>query len=101
MQATTLTLTARPRTDSFHVSEATAADTMHPLTSFAARGRLYYLDADHFPDKQLLAALVPDAVAATAATPAAATEAAVGQQPQQQQPPPAGVEQQQQQRKEH
>ena len=27
---------------------------MHPLTSFAARGRKYYVDAQNFPNKELL-----------------------------------------------
>ena len=59
LEATTLTLLSKPRTDRFHLADVRPADTVHPLTSFAARGRLSYLDADNFSDMQLLARLVP------------------------------------------
>lgn len=35
-------------------SQVTEADSVHPLTSFAARGRKYYVDAQNFPNKDLL-----------------------------------------------
>lgn len=34
--------------------QVTEADSVHPLTSFAARGRKYYVDAQNFPNKELL-----------------------------------------------
>ena len=83
VEVTTLSLLAQPRTDRFHVSEAGEADSVHPLTSFQARGRRYYLDAEHFPDKALMARLVPQAAAAHAME---AASAGMGQ-PQPPQPP--------------
>lgn len=35
-------------------SQVTEADSVHPLTSFAARGRKYYVDAQNFPNQELL-----------------------------------------------
>ena len=54
VEATTLSLVATPRVDRFHVGEAREADSVHPLASFQARGRRYYLDAANFGDKALL-----------------------------------------------
>jgi hypothetical protein len=91
VEVTTLSLLAQPRTDRFHVSEARDADSVHPLTSFQARGRLYYLDAEHFPDKALMARLVPQAAAAQAME---AASASMGQQPPQAQQQQSQAQQQ-------
>ncbi|KAL4423110.1 hypothetical protein ABPG77_004793 [Micractinium sp. CCAP 211/92] len=64
LEATTLTLLARPRVDRFHIAEVGEVEGVHPLSSFQARGRRYYVDAEHFPDKALLARLMPQAAAA-------------------------------------
>ena len=45
VEASTLTLLGRPRTDRFQLGEVQEAASMHPLTSFQARGRRYYVDA--------------------------------------------------------
>jgi hypothetical protein len=45
LEATTLSLWAQPRTDRFHVAEVAEAASVHPLTTFQARGRRYYIDA--------------------------------------------------------
>ena len=84
VEAETLTLLARPRTDRFHLGECAEADSVHPLSSFRARGRLYYVDANNFPDRALLAQLVPQA-AADAAVVDAGVEAQQAAQRQQQQ----------------
>ncbi|PRW59509.1 transmembrane mitochondrial [Chlorella sorokiniana] len=89
VETTTLTLLARPRTDRFHLNEVTEADSVHPLTSFAARGRKYYVDAQNFPNKELLVKLVPQAAAAHA------VEAANAEQQQQQQQQQSSEQQQQ------
>ncbi|KAI7840187.1 hypothetical protein COHA_005970 [Chlorella ohadii] len=94
VEATTLSLLAQPRTDRFHLNEVTEADSVHPLTSFAARGRKYYVDAQNFPNQELLVRgavkLVPQAAAAHA------VEAANAEQQQQQQQQQQSSEQQQQ-----
>lgn len=56
---TTLDLLARPRRQHINVAEAREAETMHPLSSFSAGGKIYYVDADHFANKELLKRLVP------------------------------------------
>ena len=66
---------------------------MHPLSSFAARGRIYYVDAEHFPNKALLARLLPQQAAASAMN---AANAAQQQQQQQQQAAQQAQAQQQQ-----
>ena len=98
LEATTLTLLSKPRTDRFHLADVRPADTVHPLTSFAARGRLYYLDADNFSDKQLLARLVPQAAAAHAMEAAGQHVQQLQQHAGQQQP---AAQQQQQQQQQH
>ena len=65
-KVTALNLLGQPRTTTFHLDEARAVDSIHPLTSFEARGRQFYVDADHFEDKTLLARLAPEAAAAHA-----------------------------------
>ena len=82
VEVTNLNLFARPTTQRYHVAEFHEADTIHPLTSFEARGHRYYVDAEHFPDKALLAKLMPQAAAAHV------MEAAGAPPPGQQQQPP-------------
>ncbi|EFN54418.1 hypothetical protein CHLNCDRAFT_135778 [Chlorella variabilis] len=88
VEASTLTLLGRPRTDRFQLGEVQEAASMHPLTSFQARGRRYYVDAEHFGDKALLARLQPAAAAAHV------TEAAEAAQAAQHRPQQQGREQQ-------
>lgn len=66
VEVTNLSLFAKPTTRRFHLAEAREADTVHPLTSFEVQGEYYYIDAEHFPYKALLARLVPQAAAAAA-----------------------------------
>ncbi|KAL4458309.1 hypothetical protein ABPG75_013174 [Micractinium tetrahymenae] len=94
LEATTLTLFARPRIDRFHIGEVGEVESVHPLSSFQARGRRYYIDAEHFPDKALLARLMPQAAAAHVMETA-------NQQMQQQQQQAAREQAQQQQQQQH
>jgi hypothetical protein len=48
VEATTLSLLARPRTDTFHLAEVEEVASVHPLSSFQAHGRRYYLDAGEY-----------------------------------------------------
>lgn len=41
--------------------EAGEINSMHPLSTFMARGRVYYIDQDYFGDKELLKLLDPSA----------------------------------------
>ena len=41
--------------------EAGEINSMHPLSTFMARGRVYYIDRDYFGDKELLKLLDPSA----------------------------------------
>ena len=94
-QVTTLSVLGRPHTTTFHLAESRAADSIHPLTSFEARGRHYYVDADYFENKGLLARLAPVAAAAHAVEGAEAHLAASEAQRQQRE------EQQRQQQEQH
>lgn len=53
-----LNLLARPVRLRFRPQEAQPVESVHPLASFKANGRLLYLDTDNFPDKELLRRLV-------------------------------------------
>lgn len=54
-----LDLLGRSRTRHIRVADVKEADSVHPLSSFAADGHVFYLDKDHFKDKTLLEKLVP------------------------------------------
>lgn len=65
VEVTTLDVLGRPRSAAVPLAAVHEADSVHPLSSFAAGGKIYYLDRDHFADKSLLERLAPSPPAAT------------------------------------
>ncbi|KAL6778155.1 hypothetical protein ACKKBG_A17135 [Auxenochlorella protothecoides x Auxenochlorella symbiontica] len=66
VRAETLTLWGTDRCHAFHLSDVSAVSGVHPLTSFQALGKTFYVDPSHFGDKELLARLAPEAAAVAA-----------------------------------
>ena len=86
VEVTNLNLFAKPQTVRFRLGEAREADTIHPLASFEVHGRRYFVDADTFPDKALLAKIMPQATAAHLMEATRPGEQAQPQQPPEQPP---------------
>ncbi|BDA40457.1 Uncharacterized protein C1834.10c [Coccomyxa sp. Obi] len=59
LEIETLSVFARPQITRTHLSEIAYPDTIRPQVTFAVKRKFFYLDADRFPDKALLAALTP------------------------------------------
>ena len=60
MTVETLNVLARPVQLRFQVGDVEPADGIHPLSNFKIPGgKMLYVDQDNFPDKQLLARLIP------------------------------------------
>ncbi|GAB4822182.1 hypothetical protein N2152v2_009228 [Parachlorella kessleri] len=87
VEVITLNLIAKPRKYRFHLAEVQPADTVHPLSSFMVNGKVFYLDADNFGDKQLLAKLAPQQAAAHVVEAAEEKLRSSGEQKAQQQDP--------------
>lgn len=58
VQIVSLNLFAKPVKHRFHIAEVRQVDTVHPLSSFTAQGKMFYVDQDNFPDKRLLSRLI-------------------------------------------
>lgn len=58
-----LDLLGRSRTRHIHIADVAEAQSVHPLSSFAVNGKVFYLDRDHFKDKTLLEILAPSPLA--------------------------------------
>ncbi len=54
-----LDLLGRSHTRHIQIADVAEAQSVHPLSSFAVNGQVFYLDRDHFKDKQLLEILAP------------------------------------------
>ena len=54
-----LDVLGRSRTKHIRIADVAEAESVHPLSSFAADGNVFYLDKDHFLDKNLLEKLIP------------------------------------------
>lgn len=59
VEITTLDVLGRSRTQTIKLADVSESDSVHPLSSFAAGGKIYYLDRDYFMDKALLERLAP------------------------------------------
>eukprot|EP00884_Botryococcus_braunii_P004768 jgi/Botrbrau1/14292/Bobra.0369s0006.1 len=59
VQVTVLSLLARPATYTIPLSEITPPNTLRPQASFQWKGKVFYIDSDHFPDGNLLRRLTP------------------------------------------
>ncbi|KAG7670022.1 hypothetical protein Ndes2526B_g06396 [Nannochloris sp. 'desiccata'] len=59
-----LDLLGRSRTRHIRIADVTEAQSVHPLSSFAVNKNVFYLDRDHFKDKELLEKLAPTPPAA-------------------------------------
>lgn len=59
VEVSCLNFLARPRTWRFSVADVSQPDTIHPLSTFAANGKVYYVDKDSFANKRLLERLAP------------------------------------------
>ena len=62
IDVTTLDMLGRSRTQTIKVADVKEADSVHPLSSFGADGKIFYLDKDYFVDKALLERLIPSPV---------------------------------------
>jgi hypothetical protein len=54
-----LDVLGRPQTKHIKIADVGEAESVHPLSSFAVNGKVFYLDRDHFKDKTLLEILAP------------------------------------------
>lgn len=59
IKVNSLDMLGRRKQRNIPLTEVSEAQSVHPLSSFAAGGKLYYVDADRFQDKELLARMVP------------------------------------------
>lgn len=53
-----LNLFAKPVKYRFHIAEVRQVDSVHPLSSFSAQGKMFYVDQDNFSNKRLLNRLI-------------------------------------------
>jgi hypothetical protein len=61
VEVTTLSLFANPKRRRFAVADAAPPATVHPLSTFAIPGgKYYYVDLDHFENKELAARLAQE-----------------------------------------
>ncbi len=54
-----LNLLARPMRRRVGLDDIRHADTIHPMASFEALGKMYFVDPNNFPNVELLAKLTP------------------------------------------
>ena len=54
-----LTLLARPRRDSFHVTSVAYPQTLRPQATFQVNGKIFFVDTDNCEDKELVRLLTP------------------------------------------
>ncbi|KAF8067367.1 hypothetical protein HT031_002415 [Scenedesmus sp. PABB004] len=87
LRATGLTFFGRRVSTEFDAAELAQPDGYHPLASFKARGRTYYVDRGSFADKALLARLMPWEAPAPEGDSGGGAGAQQGQQQQGQQQP--------------
>lgn len=59
LRARTLSLLGRPINTEFELADVSQPDTLHPLATFAARGRLYCVDVARFASDDALRTLMP------------------------------------------